>query len=237
MGDLCESAGGWVYGKVFNDQNNNGIYDGHLGETGFISSTPVQLELLGCETTSAACDTHDYFNPQNHFRRTFDITEPGVETGNFALCPDAENGGCFRFHCPDCYGDFKVALSRTIEPQNEGWYNSGFIWGEYRRGWSFSDDPHVTCDVRNNFDLFESACFNLREDVKVVLDFGMNFGEVARADRHEPSVTDDLSRFTAIASQNEQNQEEILFASSSSSISQIPSTRRKRLRRKKKQKK
>ena len=239
MSDICQAAGGWVYGKVFHDQNGNGIYDGHLGETGFRSGVPVQLELVNCQPASTNCDRYDYSNPVNYFRRTIDITLPNEESGNFALCPDAVNGGCFRFNCPDCFGDFKLVLSRTLEPDFEGWNNSPVRWGDYREGWTFSDDPHVTCKVRNNFDRFQSSCFSLREDVKVVLDFGILFNEdMQEGDKLDLGGMGDSSPFVTYFSQSEQIESNSPFmeastdTSISSSTTQETNPRRRRRRRK-----
>jgi len=243
MSDTCESAGGWVFGKVFHDQNGNGIYDERLGETGFRSSTPVNLELLNCRTSTANCDRHDYFNPANFFRRTFPISLPDEQQGNYALCPDAENGGCFSFFCPDCYGDFRVVLSRTLDPDFEGWYNSPFRWGDYREGWSFSEDPHITCNVRNNFERFESPCFSLRDGVKVVVDFGILFNtDVQQQDMLYIDSIDDHVDSVTISSLNEENDKNEIFdkaptlLSTSSFSLQRGFSRRRRKRKRRKRK-
>ena len=209
MSVYCQSQGGAVYGKVFHDKNLDGIYQPQFGETGF-NSSELQLHLVDCNPSSISCDWYNYSSPWYDVFRTFPISQPGTEeNGDSNHCPDAENGGCFEFVCPDCYGSYKLVLSSTIDPEEHGWSTSLFQVGDYREGWTeISTSPNVTDNVHNNFVNFESTCFDMYsnmsslEPFEVVLDLGISLQEdnenimgVLAKNRGRDSYTEGLQNY------------------------------------------
>jgi len=183
MSVFCQQQGGAAYGKVFHDINQNGIYEPHLGESGFHSSSqPLLLELVDCDVTSLSCDRYNYSLPWYQTLRTFPVSIPELDEEDVTArhCPDAGNGGCFSFECPDCWGTYKIRLSREMRPEEYGWNTSPVKRGDFREGWTvLSVDPNVTDVLSNNFESFESVCFRMYSDMnslesyEVVMDMGI----------------------------------------------------------------
>jgi len=205
----CQEQGGDLHGKVFLDLNNNGVYEPHLGETGFPHR--VHMELIDCspEEHKKTCDLDECFdkkyhayNPNNCGRVWMtslaeDFVSSREISREYPRCPDKENGGCFHYRCQNCYGSYKIA---AFLPKDD-WQVSSVTLGDYRPGWSISSDPTYDGPVVNNFQqldgyrIAESECFRMLDDMYDQVPFVnlLDLGLVIRVQEDYASFDEDIA--------------------------------------------